>query len=68
MHEAQKICSYFIAMNIVCFDLIQLSCLPTGKGLMCSGHECKSKTTERRKQKEKLANDQHTFTEIQSFM
>lgn len=56
----------FIAMNIVCFDLIQLSCLPTGKGLMCSSRE--NKTTGRRKQKEKLANDQHIFTEIQSFM
>lgn len=56
----------FIAMNIVFFDLIQLSCLPTGKQLSCSGHE--NKTTERRKQKEKLANDQHIFTEIQSFM
>lgn len=58
----------FIAMNIACFDLIQLRCLPTGKGLNFSGHENKSKTSERRKQKEKLTNDQCIFTGSQSFV
>lgn len=57
----------FIATSIVCSGLIQLSCLPTAKGLTFSAHENKSKTTERRKQKEKLANDQHIFTENSEF-
>lgn len=58
----------FIAVNIACFDLIQLSCLPTGKVLKFSGHKNKSKATERRKQKEKLANDHCIFTGVQSFV
>lgn len=54
----------FIAINIVCFDLIQLSCLPTGKGLKFSDH--KNKTTERREPKEKSTNDHCIFTGSQS--